>query len=172
MDVPVILMALPGRLRARAAPAMQKEFFKAHFFPAEYGWRARAKSSLLYYLAAFYFNGFPLPQREAGARQTLQYIGELAGDGWSIVIFPEGMRSETGNIRPFRGGIGMIAARLEVPVVPVRLGGVDRVLHQTWKMARPGRVRVTFGAPMRLRGDDYAALASQVEDAVKALPPS
>jgi long-chain acyl-CoA synthetase len=169
MDVPVILAALPGRWRARAAPAMQKEFFKAHFFPQEYGPRDRFKSTLLYYLAAFYFNAFPLPQREAGARQTLQYIGELTGDGWSIVIFPEGMRSETGNIRPFRGGIGMIASRLEVPVVPVRIDGADRVLHQTWRMARPGKVRVTFGAPMRLRGDDYAALARQVEDAVRAL---
>ena len=96
MDVPVILAALPGRWRARAAPAMQKEFFKAHFFPKDYGWRDRFKSTLLYYLAAFYFNAFPLPQREAGARQTLQYIGELTGDGWSIVIFPEGMRSGTG----------------------------------------------------------------------------
>jgi 1-acyl-sn-glycerol-3-phosphate acyltransferase len=63
----------------------------------------------------------------------------------------------------------MIASRLDVPVVPVRLDGVDRVLHPTWKMARPGRVRVAFGAPLRLRGDDYAALARQVENAVKAL---
>ena len=35
-------------------------------------------------------------------------------------------------------------------------------------MARPGRVRVAFGAPLRLRGDDYEALAKQVEDAVRA----
>jgi long-chain acyl-CoA synthetase len=170
MDVPVILAALPGRWRARAAPAMQKEFFKAHFFPQDYGWRDRFKTTLLYYLASFYFNAFPLPQREAGARQTLQYIGELTGDGWSIVIFPEGLRSESGNIRPFRGGIGMIGSRLDVAVVPVRIDGADRVLHQTWRMAVPGPVRVTFGAPMRLRGDDYAALALDVENAVKALP--
>ncbi len=39
MDVPVILSALPGRWRARVAPAMAKEFFKAHFFPAEHTWR-------------------------------------------------------------------------------------------------------------------------------------
>jgi long-chain acyl-CoA synthetase len=169
MDVPVILAALPGRWRARAAPAMQKEFFKAHFFPSEYGWRARLKTSLLYYLAAFYFNAFPLPQREAGARQTLQYIGDLTGDGWSIVIFPEGMRSDSGHMREFRGGIGMIGARLDVAVVPVRIEGADRVLHPTWRMARPGPVRVAFGAPLRLRGDDYAALARQVEQAVRAL---
>ena len=38
-----------------------------------------------------------------------------------------------------------------------------------WKMAEPGRVRVAFGAPLRLSGDDYAALAQQVEEAVRAL---
>ena len=169
MDVPVILAALPGRWRARTAPAMQKEFFKAHFFPQGHSWQTRARNTLLYYLAAFYFNAFPLPQREAGARQTLQYIGELTGDGWSILIFPEGERADSGRMRPFRGGIGMIGARLGIPVVPVRIEGVDRVLHPTWRMARPGRVDVRFGAPLQLRGDDYAALAKQVEDAVRAL---
>jgi 1-acyl-sn-glycerol-3-phosphate acyltransferase len=74
-----------------------------------------------YYLAAFFFNTFPLPQREAGARQTLRYIGEVTGDGYSVLIFPEGVRSESGEISAFRGGIGMIGARLDLPVVPVRL---------------------------------------------------
>ena len=63
----------------------------------------------------------------------------------------------------------MIASRLDVPVIPVRLDGVDRVLHPTWTMARPGRVRVAFGSPMQLRGDNYAALARQVENAVRSL---
>jgi len=69
----------------------------------------------------------------------------------------------------FRGGIGMIGARLEVPIVPVRIEGADKVLHPTWRMARPGPVRIAFGAPVRLRGEDYAALAAQVEAAVRAL---
>ena len=42
----------------------------------------------------------------------------------------------------------MIASRLGVPVVPVRIEGLDKVLHHTWKMATPGRVRVAFGAPL------------------------
>jgi 1-acyl-sn-glycerol-3-phosphate acyltransferase len=63
----------------------------------------------------------------------------------------------------------MIAARLGVPVVPVRIEGLDQVLHASWRMARPGRVRVAFGAPMRLTGEDYESLAKQVEDAVRAL---
>jgi long-chain acyl-CoA synthetase len=169
MDGPVILSALPGHLRARVAPAMAKEFFKAHFFPVGHTWRERFTNSLNYYLAAFYFNAFPLPQREAGARQTLKYIGELMGSGWSILIFPEGVRSASGDIKPFRPGIGMIGARLDVRVVPVRIDGVDRLMPVGSSFVRPGRVRVAFGAPLQLRGDDYAALAAQVERAVRSL---
>jgi long-chain acyl-CoA synthetase len=169
MDTPVILAALPSRLRYRVAPAMAKEFFKAHFYPEQYGRFAWFTNSLNYYLASLFFNAFPLPQREAGARQTLRYIGEMIGSGVSVLIFPEGRRTEDGSIDRFRPGIGMIASRLEVPVVPVRLEGLDRVLHPSARMARPGRVRVAFGAPIRLNGDDYQALAKQVEDAVRAL---
>jgi long-chain acyl-CoA synthetase len=169
-DVPVILIALPGKIRATVAPAMAKEFFKAHFFPAEFSTRQVITNRLNYYLSAFFFNTFPLPQREAGARQTLRYIGEVTGNGYSVLIFPEGVRSESGEIRPFRGGIGMIGSRLGLPIVPVRIDGVDRVLHTSWKMAKPGPVSVTFGAPIRLSGDNYADLARQVEQAVRDLP--
>jgi long-chain acyl-CoA synthetase len=169
MDTPVIMAALPPRLRYRVAPAMAKEFFKPHFYPQQYSRREWVTNSLNYYLAALFFNAFPLPQREAGARQTLRYIGDVLADGFSILIFPEGKRTSTGEIDRFRPGIGMIAARLGVPIVPVRLEGLDRVLHPSARMARPGRVRVAFGAPMRLDGDDYEALARQVEEAVKRL---
>jgi long-chain acyl-CoA synthetase len=148
---------------------MAKEFFKAHFFPEQFGRAAWFTNSLNYYLAALFFNAFPLPQREAGARQTLRYIGEVLEDGYSVLIFPEGHRTESGEIDRFRPGIGMIASRLSVPVVPVRIEGLDKVLHHTWKMAKPGRVRVAFGAPMTLTGDDYEALARRVEEAVRGL---
>ena len=169
MDVPAILMALPDHLRARVAPAMAKEFFRAHFFPAEHTWRQSFTNSVNYYLAAWFFNAFPLPQREAGARQTLKYIGDLASDNWSVLIFPEGVRSATGDIKAFRGGIGMIGSRLGLPVIPVRIDGADAVLPTGSTVIRPAQVRVAFGAPLQLHGDDYAALALRVEDAVRAL---
>jgi long-chain acyl-CoA synthetase len=169
MDVPVILSALPGRWRSRVAPAMLKEFFTAHFHPEQHSWREWFTNSLNYYLACFYFNTFPIPQREAGARHTLQYIGDVAGSGMSILLFPEGMRSPTGQMKPFRGGIGMIASRLDLPVVPVKIEDVDRLMPVGSTFVRPGRVRVAFGAPLRLRGDDYAALALRVEEAVRSL---
>jgi 1-acyl-sn-glycerol-3-phosphate acyltransferase len=63
----------------------------------------------------------------------------------------------------------MMASRLRVPVIPVRLEGVDHVLHQTWKMATPGPVRVVFGAPMQLTGENYVDLTARVEAEVRKL---
>jgi long-chain acyl-CoA synthetase len=168
-DTPVILDALPPRWRYRTATAMAKEFFKAHFYPEQFGRRAWFTNSLNYYLGSLFFNAFPLPQREAGTRQTLRYIGEMLSGGWSILIFPEGHRTETGEIDRFLPGVGMIASRLAVPVVPVRLEGLDKVLHHSWKFPAIGKARVAFGAPMTLEGNDYAALARRIEDAVKHL---
>ena len=169
MDGPVIMASLPARWRYRLAPAMGKEMFAAHFFPAQHGRLSWFTNSLNYYLAVLMFNAFPLPQREAGARQTLRYIGELLADEQSLLIFPEGRRSETGAIDVFRPGIGMIASKLGASVVPVRVDGLQHVMGVGYHMARPGRVRVAFGAPLRLVGEDYEALAKTVEAAVKAL---
>ncbi len=169
LDTPMILKALPPRWRYRVAPAMAKEFFGPHFHPGNFSARARLTNSLNYYLAAAFFNAFPLPQRETGTRQTLRYIGELAGQGYSVLIFPEGKRTDDGAIGRFQPGVGMIAAKLGVPVVPVRLHGLDRILHHTWKFPARGRARVTFGAPIWLQGNDYGALAAQVETAVRDL---
>ena len=110
-----------------------------------------------------------MPQREAGTREAIRYLGELLGDGNSVLIFPEGRRTTTGEIDRFQPGIGMIDSRLNIPVVPVRLEGIDRILHQSWRMARPGPARVAFGKPLNLTGDDYSDLAKQVEDAVREL---
>ena len=169
MDVPVILAALPPSRRNRVTTAAAKEFFAAHFHPTSHPWRSRLTNSLNYYLATLMFNMFPLPQREAGARATIRYIGELLSEGSSVLIFPEGRRTDTGNIAPFQPGIGMIASKLRVPVVPIRIDGIDKILHQSWRMARPGKARVSFGTPLHLDGSNYDLHAKQVEDAVRAL---
>ena len=169
MDVPVLLAALRSPFRYRAAPAMRREFFDKHFYPERYSWREWFTNSLNYCLSALFFNAFPIPQREAGALETMRYMGRMAADGWCITIFPEGKMTDHGEINAFQPGVGMLASRLDLPVVPVRIKGLDHVLHKDWRMARPGRVTVAFGKPMHLKGEDYAALARQVEEAVKAL---
>jgi long-chain acyl-CoA synthetase len=168
-DGPAILQALPSRWRYRVAPAMLKEFFKGHFYPDQFSLGQRLTSSTNYYLASLFFNAFPIPQREAGARQTLRYIGEIVEDGYSILIFPEGRRTDAGEIVTFQPGVGMIASRLGVPVVPVRLEGLERILHHSWSFPKRGRARVTFGPAMSLSGNDYGALAARVEEAVRGL---
>ena len=171
VDTGVILAALPARWRYRVATAMSKEFFAAYFYPSGQSALRRAWSGVVYHLAALFFAAFPLPQRHPGARRTMRYVGELLERGTSILLFPEGEITDTGAISWFRPGVGMIASRLGATVVPVRLDGVDRVLHRRWKMARPARVRVTFGVPLRQLDPDYAAAARQIESAVRALPP-
>jgi long-chain acyl-CoA synthetase len=169
LDTPAILAALPARWRYRVAPAMAKEFFKAHFFPENFSRSSRITNTTNYYLASLFFNAFPLPQRETGTRQTLRYIGELVGQGFSVLIFPEGRRTDAGEIGRFLPGVGMIASRLDVPVIPVRIEGLDRILHPSWKFPKRGRARVVFGAPISLRGHDYAELSATIESAVREL---
>jgi len=168
-DGPVILDALPPKWRYRTAPAMMREFFNAHFFPERHTRKQWFTNSLNYYLSSLFFNAFPLTQGGAGTRQTLRYVGELVGEGYSILIFPEGRRTEAGEIARFLPGVGMIAARLGVPVVPVRLDGLDQVLPRQARFPVVAHARCAFGSPIILTGNDYAELAGRVEAAVRAL---
>ncbi|MBZ5601920.1 MAG: AMP-binding protein [Acidobacteriia bacterium] len=169
LDTPVILASLPARLRRRIAPAMWKEYFDPHFHPERYSFRKRWGNRILYGLITVLFNGFPIPQTEVGARESIRYMGELVDDGWSILIFPEGERSGSGRMGRFLPGVGMIGSRLRLSVVPVRLRGTGRLLPPGTARPRRGAVEVSFGAPMRLAGESYAELARRVEDAVRSL---
>jgi long-chain acyl-CoA synthetase len=169
MDVPLLMAAVGAPWRYRMAPAMARDFFHAYFHPREHPWHEWFTNSLNYYLAALFFNAFPIPRRESGTLETMRYIGEITDAGNCLVIFPEGKLTDHGEIAPFQPGVGMLASRLSVPVVPIRIEGLERVLHKSWRMARPGRVHVFIGKPLHLRGDDYAALAHQVEEELRSL---
>jgi long-chain acyl-CoA synthetase len=168
-DTPAILASLPPRWRRSIAPAMWKEYFDAHFHPERHSPMERWSDSMLYGLITLLFNGFPIPQTESGARESIRYMGQLSEEGWSILIFPEGERSMTGEIGRFLPGVGMIASHLGLPVVPIRLRGLHRVLPPHARWPRPGPVKVTIGPPISLHDEPYARLARRVEDAVRAL---
>ena len=168
-DVPAILWALPARWRYRLAPAMAKEFFSAHFHPQGHKRLGRFTSSLNYYLACLVFDAFPLPQRESGTREALRYAGQLVADGYSILIFPEGKRTDAGELSAFRAGTAMLASRLNVTVIPVCLTGLEKILHKTARFPTPGPARVRFGKPLHLAGDNYPRLAEALREAVAEL---
>jgi long-chain acyl-CoA synthetase len=168
-DTPVLFIALPWKWRHRLAPAMRKEFFDAHFDRKKHGLWAWFTNSLNYYLSCLMFNAVPIPQRETGTRRALRYIGELAEEGWCPLIFPEGKHSPDENVGRFLPGVAMMASRLKLPVVPLRVRGSNRVLHPGWRFPRPGFVGVKIGAPVRLEGEDYAGLARELEELIRSM---
>jgi long-chain acyl-CoA synthetase len=169
-DTAVIYGALPRRWRRRLAPAMSQDFFRPLFerrrYPREQVWQAAGQ----FLLACGLFNAYPLPQKMGGARRALRYTGELVDRGYCPLVFPEGERSATGRMLPFKSGIGLIARRLSVPVVPVHLEGVYEVysVHHEWPT--PGRVTVRFGGALHFdAAGDFLEAARVVERAVAAL---
>ncbi len=149
IDIGYIMAALPPRYRSRLAVAMGGEMLRAmRHPPRSLSLFRRAWEVLDYYLVIAFFNVFPLPQR-SGFRQSFAYAGESADRGYSIVVFPEGVRTRTGAISPFRSGIGLLAQRLGLPVVPVRISGLWELKQAGRHFAPPGTVRVTLGEPVR-----------------------
>ena len=129
------------------------------------------RTASLYGLVTLLFNGFPIPQTESGARESIRYMGELVEEGWSILIFPEGERTVTGEIGRFLPGVGMIASRLAVfRLCRFALRGLHRVLPPNAKWPHPGRSRSQNSARRFItRANSIAALARRVEEAVRAL---
>jgi 1-acyl-sn-glycerol-3-phosphate acyltransferase len=70
--------------------------------------------------------------------------------GKSIYINPEGTRSRSGELLPFRPGVGMLACELDVPIVPVYIHGILKCLPVGSVFPRPGRISVNFGKPLQM----------------------
>jgi 1-acyl-sn-glycerol-3-phosphate acyltransferase len=132
LDTPVLLAGLPALWREQVAVAAAADYF------APGSWQGVG--------AELVFNTFPVSRTEA--RSTLTACAGLLAQGWSLLIYPEGTRSPDGTSGAFHGGAGLLAARCDVPVVPVYLGGVFAVLPKGRSVPRPAPVQVRFGPPL------------------------
>jgi len=97
-------------------------------------------------------------------------LQELVDAGYCPLVFPEGKLSRDGSLQPFQSGIGLMAARLEVPVVPVYLSGLFGVMsvHDRWP--RQGRVRIEIGCPIVPDGgEQYGGIAKRVEESIREM---
>ncbi len=170
IDIGFVMAALPLRYRTRLAVAMQGEMLRAMRHPPRGSNPLRRALDVLdYNLVTALFNVFPLPQA-SGFRQSFAFAGESADRGYSIVVFPEGARTTTGEMGRFRGGIGLLAQRLGLPVVPLRIDGLYELKVAQKHFAPPGTVRVTIGEPMRFAADaEPEEIARQLEEAVRSL---
>ena len=80
------------------------------------------------------------------------------------------MRSDDGELGPFKPGIGLLATRLGVPVVPVHIRGTDSVVAKGGSRPHRGDIEVRFGRPMRFAAGTKRADATQaIRDAVASL---
>ena len=170
VDIGLILAALPPRLRHRLAVAMIGERLRAmRHPPPEMNPFRRWVDQASYALVVALFNVFPLPQ-QTGFRESFAYAGESVDRGYSVLVFPEGRRTPDGRLGPFQSGVGLLSTRLGIPILPVRIDGLYelRVAGRRW--ARPGQVRVTIGAPVRVDFDtDPVAVARDLERRIASM---
>jgi 1-acyl-sn-glycerol-3-phosphate acyltransferase len=143
IDTPVILAALPRRLRQRTAVAAAADYFY--------------RNKLVASLVALVFNTVPIERRGGGlGKQAAGHLDRLLDEGWSLLVYPEGTRRGSGPGR-VRKGAAVLANRHRLPVVPIRVTGTRAVMPpgRPWPKRRRGkvvptrhRVQVAFGEPI------------------------
>ena len=170
LDIGFIQRALTPHLRHHLAAAMRGELLREmRHPPRDLFFLARWRQQLRWFLVTALFNVFPLPQI-AGFRESFHYAGSLADHGFSILVFPEGARSETGEMAPFRSGIGLLATRLNLPIIPMRIDGLFPLKIRKQRFAKPGTVQVRIGAPVTFPKDaDAEQIARKLQEIVAKL---
>jgi len=170
LDIGFLYAALPPSWRTRLAVAMWGEMLRGMRRPP-HNWNPlqRWYEMLRYYLVVAIFNVFPLPQ-QSGFRQSFAYAGESADRGYSVVVFPEGKRTTTGELNPFRAGVGLLAERLGLPVLPVRIKGLFEYRYSGKLLVTPGAVSVHIGEPVRYpAGADPEEITRDLERRIREL---
>ena len=153
VDPPVLFEALHSQLHIlykaelHRFPIMGTVFDVGGFVPVDRGDREKALASI-----------------ERGA--------ESLRAGNSFLIFPEGTRSRTGELLPFKKGGFIMALRAQVPVVPVAISGGRAAMRKGSPIVRPVHVTVRIGRPIPtagLRVDDRDELIARVRAEVQNL---
>lgn len=163
LDTLCLLSALPLGKIQRAFPAAAKDYFFV--------------SSPRLLLAAIVVNAMPF-ERGFSPWQCLGVCEQLLENlGNILILFPEGTRSTTGEIGPFKPGVGFLLAGKEIPVVPCYLEGTHAAWPKGAWLPRPRKVTVHIGAPRKYphcKPDKQTAqqICQELSEAVSALDPT
>ena len=155
LDAVVMLQAVPNRFRYRAfVVAAADSIFKRK-------WEGVLTQMLI--------NTFPIP-RAGGARPMLDVLKKHLQHRSSVVIFPEGTLSRTGNIGTFKKGAAILAIDAGVPIVPAYIEGLYEVFPRYRKIPRRHPASIKFGEPLYPQsGEDYDSFIARTEQAVRTL---
>lgn len=132
------------------------------FKNAAFGWLIRS------------LNAIPL-RREASDRQGLDEACRALAKGSGLVMFPEGTRSLEETQRKPKAGVGFLALRTGVPIVPVAIAGSGAAWPKGGRRIRPAKIRIRIGTWLRLpqavqpETPDPDALAQETMAAIRAL---
>jgi len=117
------------------------------------------------------YNSIPI-QRGAQARAGLRGAEDVLSSGGAILIFPEGTRNKSGELKPPRAGVGRLAAATRTPVVPACISGSNQIRRS---MLRQVPIRITFGSPVMPPGsgnperEEVRAFARAIMDRIAGL---
>ena len=154
LDNPAIFASLPVKWLWNLSPAAAADDMFGH--P---GWR---------FFAPLLGNAFPF-SRDVAVRASLENLGRLMDQGWSILIFPEGY-STRGDIQPFKAGTGLIATESHSPVVPIRVLINRNGMFEGKSILSRGSIEVRIGKPLLFPpGTSLADATALLEEAVRAL---
>ncbi len=155
LDTPTIFRLLPQHIRANLCVAAAKDYFFKNPFTA--------------FWAQLLFNAFPL-DRDGNVRESLGHVGSLLNAGHSVLIYPEGTRSQAGQLGEFKKGIGIIAQEMGVPVVPIKISGNFHILPRGATLPTKGTAHITFGKPVHIPADaSYIEITKLIQRAVATL---
>lgn len=159
LDTLILFTAFPffqvNRIRALAA----KDYFFSNPFVRTVGF--------------FTANTIPL-DRQGLAQESFRYCRQKIDQGNRIILFPEGTRSPTGEVRGFKPGVGMLAQETGAPLVPFHIQGAFEAFPKGGWFPKPRKIRVNIGAPVHPAWTDtgknrWLELAQELEKRVKAL---
>lgn len=157
-----VLRTIPRPLRHRIAVAADAEAWTA---------RRRWQGALI----ALAVQAFPMAKRGPAVRRSLEEALRWLADGYAVMLSPEGAPSMAEEPGPFLRGVGLLATRSGVPVVPFLVEAYsalypDRDVGFPWLPARRGRARVVCGEPLTVPpGATYDEATELVERAVLGL---
>jgi len=160
LDTLCLLAALPLAKLHRAFPAAAADYF--------------FKSVHRTFVATVIVNALPFA-RQVNIRQSLSLCQTLLENSGNIlIVFPEGTRSESGQIEKFRPGVGALVANRNVAVLPCYLDGAFRALPKGSIWPRPRKVRLIIGAPRNYASivnsrDPANAVAAELQETVRGL---
>ena len=154
LDNPLIIKAVPPAWRRRLAIA---------------GAAVLWKNPVFWVMNPLLGNGFPIAQ-EGAVRPSLENMGKILDNGWSVLIYPEGELTVGGPIKQFMNGTGLVAVEGRLPVIPIKLHIGRLGAPVRFPVLKRGSVEVRFGEPLTFSpGTPYQEATQAIEQAVRAL---